>query len=573
MQQPVTTAAPPKGASINTLMVLGFVLVALVPISILGFKIYNAAWENAWREVREKHQLLAENLASPLSIYVGTHQELLALTADLLQDMGHGPKASAPILKDSLDHAKGLRALLLLDAGGRILESVARYPITDAQRHQQWFKQADFFQQAVQQHQPVVSPVVINPITGHTTLFLATPLARASNPAESRVLVGELSIELIESLRQRIRFGANGHSAIVDQLGHVIAHPNPDWMKDHIIDLSNLSVVKQMMAGKTGVTEFFSPFIKDNMVAGYTAVPGLGWGVMVPQPKWEVEQQVRALLMAQLGWGIFGAALALACGFLMARWITRPINTLAQAGRQLHETAFQSGLPALQRYAPREIQQLNSTLGGAVNELITSRGELAELNRSLQERVDQATANLREANSRLEQLAKRDHLTQLANRRYFELTVANLASRRQGDGQHVCMLLLDVDKFKEVNDQYGHAAGDAVLMQIGEILRQSLRQSDLAARYAGDEFVILMRAGLDDGRTRAAQLREAIDRHQFMFEDHTLHTTVSIGLVSCSIDDDSDNVQDILRRVDEAMYVAKHQGRNRIAEVPLKLSK
>ena len=100
-----------------------------------------------------------------------------------------------------------------------------------------------------------------------------------------QLLIGELKIAPIEKLRRGIRFGKGGHSAIVDNHGRVIAHPNPDWMNNDIVDLSNLPIVQKMMAGETGVTEFFSPFKKHDMVAGYTSVAGLGWGIMVPQPK------------------------------------------------------------------------------------------------------------------------------------------------------------------------------------------------------------------------------------------------------------------------------------------------
>jgi diguanylate cyclase (GGDEF)-like protein len=561
-----------RGLSINTLLILSFVVIALVPISILGFKVYDAAWDNAWREVKEKHQLLAENLASPLNVYVSTHQETLALTADLIQDIRPAADMEAieHVLEDGLDHAKGLRSLLLLEADGHSIAVSSRYPMDNPLQQQAWFQSATFFQQAVQRHQPVVSPVVTNPFTGRITLFLATPLSNKEHPGETRVLLGELSIAFIESLRQRIRFGTNGHSAIVDQLGQVIAHPNPAWMDASITDLSNLNVVQAMMAGKTGVTEFYSPFIKDNMVAGYTAVPKLGWGVMVPQPKVEVEAQVLRVLEAQLSWALAGLAIAALAGFTLARWITRPINRLARAGRSLRKGNFSRGLPRSRDYAPREIQQLDRALGDAVDELIDSRSELDALNRSLQQRVDEATTELRRANAKLEQLALRDHLTQLANRRHFEETMASLASRRQGDSQTICLLLLDIDKFKEVNDHYGHAAGDAVLMQMGDILRNSLRSSDMAARYAGDEFIVLLRTDLATARQRAAELRETIDQHRFHFEDDSLHTTVSIGLVTCELGSPDRSLKDVLHRVDEAMYEAKRQGRNRVAEIPLK---
>jgi diguanylate cyclase (GGDEF)-like protein len=334
-------------------------------------------------------------------------------------------------------------------------------------------------------------------------------------------------------------------------------------------DISHLSIIKLMMKGETGVTEFYSPFKKQDMVAGFTTVPKYGWGIMVPQPKPEVEAQVARVLHAELIWALAGLSIALLVGFSLASWITRPINQLVKAGRELQEKNYDAYLPRPKNFAPREIQQLDNAFGGAVKNLISSREELNTLNQSLQHHVEAATLELREANIKLEKLTNLDHLTQLSNRRHFEDVMTQLGSRRQGDSQTVCLLLLDIDRFKTINDEQGHPAGDAVLIQIGKILQRSLRNTDIAARYAGDEFVVLLRADLDTGRAHAKQLRKAIDEHHFVHNGKEIHTTVSIGLVSCEINNECCSIEEVLHRVDEALYAAKRQGRNRVVEVAL----
>jgi diguanylate cyclase (GGDEF)-like protein len=567
--------ATPRGLSIHTLLILSFVVVSLMPISILGFKIYDAAWGNAWREVREKHQSLAKNLAAPIQRYLDDRHVALSLVKKQLRNlpMGANKNQTHRILSDGLGGLNDFQALFLLTPDQTILDYASRYAVQEPSKIRLDIDDNDFFRRVIAAGRPLLSPVVINPLSGKTTLLVALPLGINSLQGDACFLVGELRLEVIEHMRSGIHFGRHGHSAIVDGLGHVVAHPNPAWMDDTIKDLSNLSIVKEMMAGDTGVTEFYSPFKKEDMVAGYTAIPGYGWGIMVPQPRIEVQEQVDKVLRAELIWAMAGLTIALVVGFSLARWITRPINRLAAAGRGLQENNYEYRLPRSRDFAPREIQQLGKAFGGAVKDLITSRHELDALNQSLQQRVDEATAELRMANAKLEQLAQQDHLTQLANRRHFEETMTSLASRRQGDPQTVCLLLLDIDRFKEINDRYGHAAGDAVLTQIAEILRLSLRHTDLAARYAGDEFVVMLRADLAAGRHRASQLRESIDTHPFVYDGKQLRATVSIGLVSCQINQDCCSVEDVLRQVDEAMYEAKHQGRNRIAEMPLTVVK
>lgn len=558
-----------RGQSINTLLILSFVIVALLPVSILGINSYYAAWKNAWREVREKHQTLAENLSAPIAQYVNNRRIALSLLREkmvALEDAAD-PAQNADVLAEGLDYLHGFRAVFLLDDHQRILSLASSYPIGKRDAVQLNLGPEEFINSLFDSGRTFLSPVVINPFTGKTTLLIGTLLHGTDSLHSPLLLVGELKIGAIEALRQGIRFGEQGHAAIVDQLGRVIAHPNPDWANDHIKDLSHLPIVQAMMAGKTGVTEFYSPFKRAEMVAGYTAVPKVGWGIMVPQPKAEIEAQIARVRGSELAWALAGFALALVFSLSLARWITRPLNTLARAGQRLHDTNFRSELPKISPSAPLEIRQLADSLGGTVDELIASRAELAKLNNSLQERVETATRELRKSNQKLEYLAQSDHLTQLANRRHFEQVLASLDSRRQGDGQGVCILLLDVDKFKDINDRYGHAAGDEVLVQIANILRQGLRNTDLAARYAGDEFVVLLRTGLETGRQRARDLRDAIDAHHFQFDGQTLHTTVSIGMAYCHSVSGCSDPDELLHQVDVAMYEAKRQGRNRVVEV------
>ncbi len=558
-----------RGQSINVLLILSFVIVALLPVSILGINSYYAAWENAWREVREKHQTLAENLSSPIAQYVNNRRIAISLLREKMMALedAASPAENATVLAEGLDYLHGFRAIFLLDDQQRILSMATSYPIEERTAVQLNLGPGDFIDTLFDSSRTFLSPVVTNPLTGKTTLMVGTLLNGAAAMDTPLLLVGELKIGAIEALRQGIRFGEQGHAAIVDPLGRVIAHPNPDWMNEQIKDLSHLPIVQKMMAGETGVTEFYSPFRKADMVAGYTSVPKVGWGIMVPQPKAEIEAQITRIRGSELVWALVGIALALAFSLSLARWITRPLNILARAGQRLHDTNFESKLPKISPKAPLEIRQLADSLGSTVDELIASRAELAQLNNSLQQRVDIATRELRKSNQKLEYLTQSDHLTQLANRRYFEQVLASLDSRRQDDSQGICILLLDVDKFKDINDHYGHAAGDEVLVQIAGILHQGLRNTDLAARYAGDEFVVLLRAGLETGRQRARDLRDAIDAHHFQFDGQTLHTTVSIGLAYCHSISACSDPDELLHQVDIAMYEAKRQGRNRVVEV------
>ena len=559
-----------RGLSINSLLLFSFALIAVLPVSLLGFKIYDAAWDNAWREVHEKHQLLAENLAQPISNYIKGHKTTLAITGNLIRDLNFPAASSIDavnyVLDESLTLSDGLCGIFLLDRDKQITDYKSEYRI-EKDVENSIFESMEFVDTAILNKKATVSPVLINPLNGEPAIYIAQPLLSQQNPnTVHHILVGELKISPIEKLRQGIRFGEAGHSAIVDKLGHVIAHPNPDWMAPKIKDLSNLNIVKKMMAGQTGVTEFYSPFVKQTMIAGYTAVPELGWGIMVPQPKAELAEQVRNIVFTQFSWGLLGLVVALITAHFLGRWITQPINELASAGNRLSKEGFQDNLPKIRDSAPYELQLLAGCFNAAIHGLSASRAEVEDLNRSLQSKIKDATNELREANMKLSVLARSDHLTNLANRRHFEQTIVNLASRRQEDTDNVCLLLVDVDHFKQINDRYGHSAGDMVLIQIAEVLEHHMRQTDLAARYAGDEFIVLIRANEDIGRERADTIRDEIAKQKFHLDGEDFEVTVSVGLFIFNIAEYEHNMEKIFRNVDTAMYKAKEQGRNTVEE-------
>lgn len=160
-------------------------------------------------------------------------------------------------------------------------------------------------------------------------------------------------------------------------------------------------------------------------------------------------------------------------------------------------------------------------------------------------------------------LATTDTLTGLANRRHFLAQVAQEADRIRRFGSPAALLMLDLDHFKNVNDQHGHAAGDAVLEAFAQAVQASLRKTDWAGRMGGEEFAILLpETAPDAARNFAERLRQTVAALPIAYENMTLGVTVSIGVTSLSPADLAP--EDALRRADQAMYQAKAGGRNRV---------
>jgi two-component system cell cycle response regulator len=165
----------------------------------------------------------------------------------------------------------------------------------------------------------------------------------------------------------------------------------------------------------------------------------------------------------------------------------------------------------------------------------------------------------------LEELAYRDELTELPNRRGTARQVDVLISRARRHGHQLALLLIDADRFKGVNDDHGHAAGDIVLREIAARLRERVRREDLVGRWGGEEFVIALPETTPDGAAAVAEsLRAAIGDVAIDAGEVGLHITVSIGVAAWT----GQSLDDLVDRADQALYAAKAGGRDRVAVEP-----
>lgn len=159
-----------------------------------------------------------------------------------------------------------------------------------------------------------------------------------------------------------------------------------------------------------------------------------------------------------------------------------------------------------------------------------------------------------------------DSLTQLPNRLAYEKRSAQEFARWQRYGNALSMAVCDLDFFKTINDTYGHAAGDKVLNKVGELLNKTLRGTDFSCRFGGEEFVILLpETHVEAASLAMEKLRLRVEESPFHFRGERVQVTVSVGISEFGT---GDTLEQVFERADQAMYEAKHQGRNRVVIKP-----
>ena len=163
------------------------------------------------------------------------------------------------------------------------------------------------------------------------------------------------------------------------------------------------------------------------------------------------------------------------------------------------------------------------------------------------------------------EMAITDALTSLFNRRYMETHLSALVEQAAARGKPIAVLILDIDYFKSVNDGYGHDAGDDVLREFALRIRKSIRNIDLACRYGGEEFVIVMpETDMGVATMVAERLRRTIASEPFSIQQGAKQLPVTLSIGIAALGDAGDNAATMLKRADTALYRAKRDGRNRV---------
>jgi diguanylate cyclase (GGDEF)-like protein len=286
-----------------------------------------------------------------------------------------------------------------------------------------------------------------------------------------------------------------------------------------------------------------------------------GWTLVVQEPYERAFAPLTAALRRVGGLNLLAVLLASLGSLVVVAWRVKPILDLADGARKLSEGETDVQVPV-----PRgtgEIQLLARSFNEMAHRLLENRSELEEQQGEIaaaNARLTDQNEELRSANEVLEQLSITDGLTRLHNHRHFQDQFAREAKRSDRTGQPLSLILIDIDDFKKLNDELGHAAGDTVLQCVANALTCELRDTDFLSRYGGEEFALLApQTDLDGALALAEKLRLAVQQAEFpvVGPRGRARTTVSIGVGEHGGCPDA-----TFEAADRALYEAKGSGKD-----------
>ncbi|MDC0663396.1 sensor domain-containing diguanylate cyclase [Marinobacter sp. SS21] len=313
--------------------------------------------------------------------------------------------------------------------------------------------------------------------------------------------------------------------------------------------------ITQALLGNEALMSWAPDYTEQPVMASTRYIKELDWGLVAKINEAEVNQVINRNLTLIYAAEMVIILIALVVGIVLSYFIAKPIEKLRAhtskvARGSLEEPQMMGGW--------REARELTAHFSFMIK-------SLRELNESLQLKVDERTKELNEANLRLEQLAIRDPLTGLHNRRYLDARISEEFERAKRYQHPLSVVILDIDHFKSVNDTHGHGMGDEVLKKISNHLKGAIRDSDILARIGGEEFcLVLPECSPKASLAFLERVRVNISEIEFRSDDKVFNVTCSFGvayLKSCS-----DAPAELISHADAALYQAKRTGRDRVVQ-------
>jgi diguanylate cyclase (GGDEF)-like protein len=399
----------------------------------------------------------------------------------------------------------------------------------------------DWFREVKGTGQPYLGVPVRSRATNHPAAPYAVPIFRDDGELGA-ILVAGISLHALSDDITSINVGPSVRANLLDLRGNgvILAHVDSSRILTEISGRNEAA--SELQRGSSGTLETVSS-AGEPVLSSFATVPGFRWGVLILQPSAVAFAPLEAATRRAIMLGALVVIAAAISASLMAVAITRPLAHLRRAARAVADGDLE--------------QRLGFTSGDEIGQLGRDFDRMAH-------ELAARTAGILALQEELRAEAIRDALTGLFNRRYLDATLGRELQRATRHHAPIGVAMLDLDFFKRINDTLGHETGDVVLREVGALLRERSRGEDVAARYGGEELVLVLPgATLADTFRRAESIREGMATLPVQSQLAPVGSvTVSIGVAAYP--DSGAEAETLLRAADKALYQAKANGRNRV---------
>ncbi|MDA1099302.1 MAG: ATP-binding protein [Proteobacteria bacterium] len=326
-------------------------MAALIPVVFFGVWPHSRAFDKELSDVTDRHLLLARNMGAALQRYDrDVKSTFRSLTLNLVRD------TPLTATKEILSNLNFRHICVARIGDGTVVHSLYEEGAPCPERVPA--KRLAIFKEIASKDEVKFTEVLPGPHGG--------PLIYVVLIVGDYLSVGAITTDYIVELAKAISFGTRGHAAIVDHKGKVLAHPLPMW-RQTMKDISAVEPVKRMLNMETGVATFYSPALKDDMIAGFAWVPGPNWGVMIPQPLSELRARADAVQRYALGVIAAGVLAAAILSWFLSGYLTRPVLAVVNTAREMAGGVRSVRVPAINKAAPRELKALRETFNAMAN--------------------------------------------------------------------------------------------------------------------------------------------------------------------------------------------------------------
>ncbi len=445
------------------------------------------------------------------------------------------PNALARYLHSVTEKLDTILELTVVDAEGRTVASSTRNPGAVA-------LPSDWSGNAVTEGL-VVAPSRWDDRYGTASIAIAVPVQSYNNMIMGAV-VAVLDLRTLQPHLKSPTKSPSGEVLLLDPNGRILVSSQAGAISQAPLDAA---LLKRLMA-QSGESQVFRGATYREVVGLADASRELEVTILAERNLAEVYgawTELRNMFLALVGSLILIVA---AVAFKMGSSIVVPLQRLIRAADRIAEGDLDVQLTATRN---DELGHLTRVFNQMADRLRRSHAEIMAANEAMHKQ-----------NQMLETLSVTDSLTGLYNRSKLDSILTDQLARFKRTQRQFSLLMLDIDHFKTLNDTNGHIMGDEILAAVAQILLQSVRSIDYAARYGGDEFtIILVETPADLARKTAERIRSQVENMRYSAGGTTIPLTVSIGIVECQPQDETPTA--VLARVDTALYEAKRAGRNR----------